>query len=80
MTETFKNKDGSVTTRVTTVEETTIPAEEVEATLLAKTSQLENLKKYLEELPAKYEKALANEADSVKAYIATLEEEIKAFN
>jgi hypothetical protein len=80
MTETFKNKDGSVTTRVTTVEEITVPAEEVEATLLAKASQLENLKKYLEDLPAKYNALLESETASVKTYISNIEEELKVFN
>ena len=80
MIETFKNKDGSITTRVTTVEETTIPTEEVEATKLAKEAQRKNLETRLNEVDAKYEKLKEQEVANLKSQIESLDKELEAFN
>ena len=80
MIETFKNKDGSITTRVTTVEETTISADEVEAVKASKEAQLKGVYTRLEEVDAKYEKLKEQEVTSLKNLASTLEEELKAFN
>lgn len=80
MIETFKNKDGSITTRVTTVEETTISAEEVEATKASKEAQRKSLETRLNEVDAKYEKLKEQEVSSLKTMIESLDAELKVFN
>lgn len=80
MIETFKNKDGSITTRVTTVEETTISADEVEATLNAKVAQKKSLEARLNEVDAKYEKLKEQEAANLKSQIESLDKELETFN
>ena len=80
MIETFKNKDGSITTRVTTVEETTISADEVEATLNSKVAQKKALETRLSEIPAKYEKLQEQEVASLKSQIESLDKELETFN
>lgn len=80
MIETFKNKDGSITTRVTTVEETTISADEVEATLNAKVAQKKSLEARLNEVDAKYEKLKEQEVANLKSQIELLDKELETFN
>ncbi len=80
MIETFKNKDGSITTRVTTVEETTIPVEEVESTKTAKEVQKYILEGRLNEVDAKYEKLKEQEVANLKSQIEALDKELEAFN
>lgn len=68
-----KNKDGSITKTITTVEETTISSEEVDAEIQWKKNQIVYLEQQLESLPREYEKKV----ELIKQTIEWMHNEIK---
>ena len=67
-----KNKDGSITKTITTVEEVTISVEEIEAEIQWKKNQIAYLERYLQESPKEYDKKV----EQTKAQIENLNLEL----
>jgi hypothetical protein len=72
------NKDGSITITTTYSEEQVIPAEEVEAYIASKKSQLEYLTKQLEAVEDKYAKLKEQEVTSLKNTIEEINLELNS--
>lgn len=72
------NKDGSITITTTYSEEQVIPAEEVEAYIASKKSQLEYLTKQLEAVEDKYTKLKEQEVTSLKNTIEEINLELNS--
>ena len=77
-TEIIKNKDGSITKITTYTEEETILAEDVEALIASKKSQLESLNKQLEWVEDKYSKLKEQEVERLKKQIEEIEKDLSS--